>query len=1296
MTTDLVDGSVYPPPPADVPVDLTKPTAAYTRQAWIASFAVLAFVAGYFGLTWWFGRTTWKLVRIGLGGGSDAFISILLAVASAFLFLFLFKGLFSIRHGRDPSLVELTRDEQPELFAFVHRVARDAGAPTPHRVFLSPRVNAAVFYDLSLRNLLLPTRKNLEIGLGLVNVLTLDELKAVIAHEFGHFAQRTMAVGRWVYTAQQVAGHIVGARGWLDSALGVLSRIDIRIAWIGWLMRLMVWSIRAVLDTAFRGILLAQRAMSRHMEFQADLVAVSLTGSDSLVHGLHKLGAADDAAERAAGFMHNQLMQGRATEDLYALQSRFLSRLREIYDDETLGQAPPLPEQGRPGHRVFKDQLAQPPAMWSTHPPNREREENAKARYLPSTLDPRSSWTLFSDADAVRRRLTRQLLEQMAEAAGKELPGEPEPLEETLERLDGVLDKPPLERRYRGAYLGRSVVRATDDAGKLFDPVEEDPEQIRQALLALYPDALADELEALREVGQEVGLLKALKDGILDAPGGVIQHRGEEIPRRQLDDVIERVQAELTAAREVVQARDRACRTAHRSAARALGRGWEQHHLALVSLLHYAAHSEADLDDAAGWLHNTFQVVLADGRVTSAERQRMLTCSEEVHRLMRDFWDHRGDVRLPADLAEELEIETWAAALPKTFDFAAPSLANLGDWLGAVQSWIDAFKGSLGVLADRALERLLALEDHLRTCTLEGTDPGDAPEPAAVPKSYWTRPLGTEREPQKKLGLWDRFVLAEGWFPGTLRLVVALAVLTPALLFSGGVGMAKVIVYNGLGVPVRVQIGETIRAIQPGATARFEHPEESAVPVRTATMDGRVVERFEANLSNFVMDQVYNVASAAPLVEWTQTYGSTQEREPTLVGAPRWHRSRADHLFTEPPESISTSGSGGSREVLSGMADQAPVVQLNALGAAPADDLVRAHLRWDAVDDPDFGVWLMLAAQLLPDFEQLLLDRIEAAPRDVMLRRLEMDHLDRDAACETHRNEAAERADDPDSVYLLARCTAEGPERVAAFAQGHQRFPDHPWLAMAAGYDLVTERRWAEAQAALEPLITRLPQTGEWTALELARVRRVVAGAPWAANLSDLVPVSAALESMVNAESPQPQYDDGWTAWRLLAQGQYSLALDEAGDPQVRANVLRMAAASEGASPKLIAEAFALPPSDGIDRDSVWASLALAAREGQDTAPLSGLAAELGDEPEEVERLLGLLDADALRAAPERMHVARQGQQAFLQGQALVMGIVLLGDDAPAAWRWEARALLFAPERPVFSVPKQAPRAKDR
>src|SRR5699024_7168451 len=101
-------------------------------------------------------------------------------------------------------------------------------------------------------NLIFPSRKNLEIGLALVNTLTLGELRAVLAHEFGHFAQRSMAVGRWVYVAQQIASHLVTRRDILDDFLVGLANIDLRIRAGVAVVQLIIWSIRSLVEHLFQ------------------------------------------------------------------------------------------------------------------------------------------------------------------------------------------------------------------------------------------------------------------------------------------------------------------------------------------------------------------------------------------------------------------------------------------------------------------------------------------------------------------------------------------------------------------------------------------------------------------------------------------------------------------------------------------------------------------------------------------------------------------------------------------------------------------------------------------------------------------------------------------------------------------------------------------------------------------------------------------------------------------------------------------------------------------------------------
>src|SRR5690606_16295038 len=159
--------------------------------------------------------------------------------------------------------------------------------------------------------------------------------------------------------------------------LAAIGRLDIRVIWVAWILRTIVWSMRALLDTAFTGVVLVQRALGREMEFQADLVSVSVTGSDALINALHRLVAADDALEQAFSVAARERAHGRMVPDLYALQSLVTARMAEVLDDPEHGKAPPVPGSNPHQHRVFEQEIAQAPRMWSTHPSNHDREQNA-------------------------------------------------------------------------------------------------------------------------------------------------------------------------------------------------------------------------------------------------------------------------------------------------------------------------------------------------------------------------------------------------------------------------------------------------------------------------------------------------------------------------------------------------------------------------------------------------------------------------------------------------------------------------------------------------------------------------------------------------------------------------------------------------------------------------------------------------------------------------------------------------------------------------------------------------------
>ncbi len=1279
-TGDSVVEIIYPAGPCTAPENLTQATRAYKLRAWTAVAGLAIFVAVYLGLSGWFIWNALRLFRSVVDGNGNL-AGILAALCSAFFAVFMLKALFFLKRDTNTEgTIEVTAAQQPQLFGFLNRLADEAKAPKPHRVFLSARVNAAVFYDLSLFNLLWPSRKNLEIGLALVNVLTLGELKAVLAHEFGHFAQRSMAVGRWVYVAQQVAAQIISRRDALDKFLESLSRIDIRIAWIAWIMRLIVWSIRSLMESLFRGVVLAQRALSREMELQADLVAVSLTGSDALVHALHKLKAADEAWDRTLRFAGSELSKQRPVGNLFLVQQRVIEQMSRVLNRPDFCRPPPLPAENAASHRVFTAGLAVPPRMWATHPANAERENNAKRVYVKAPLDDRAAWSLFADAVALQEKMSLQMAPK-AEV-------QPAPIEESLRHLDQDFEMTYLDRRYRGAYLSRSPVRRAAAIEDLYKP-RPAISTLRAELDSLYPESLAKTLEQLRILAEERQSLEALREGTAQASEDSMRYRGQALTRRQLPAVISQLQAEIDTALDTVEAHEARCRTVHLAAAEQFGNGWPEFLQGRVAVLHYADHTEANLRDAQGFLANIYAVVTARRKVKEKALARLVSAANEVHEVLLGIWRQAPDVALDPALARRLGIERWQQAFGE-FKLPAPTRANIGEWLRVIDGWINSTAGNLSKLRLHALDSLLAAEAQVAGAVRNNADPGPAPgAPCQAPSRYPTLLPGRERARQKQLHWWDRFQLADGMVALIARLAVALCIVGGVLFFGQRVGDATIVVYNGLPRPVSVTVGKESLQVAAYGHAKMDVSPSSHYTVSARTLDGIVIESFDADPSVSLATYIYDIAGIAPLVSWTAVYGNVPPVEPRRLGAPRWSTSTADVLFEQPPSSISSKTGGGSRTVLSAFADHSPQQQLELLGndTEAVRAVANGHARWDPLTSPHIYEWLSLASAS-PEFGSILAARLRESPDDVLLHRFEQDTSkgsEHAAVCE--RDQAAARAHPQNGnlQYLATRCIADRIDRDTAFDQFHLRFPHNAWLQQAVGYGAAEQGRWEEAIAQLEQARPELPAMAPFIAVDSFRLYRVL-GRDSEPVALDLERQSERLRQLLAVESGGDQPKDPAKAYHELAGGHLNAALADAGpDPQDIARMRRLVAASDGATRQQIDAALALPDNQGIDSDSAWSALGLALRLHRDPSPYLEIIRKRRDHDDATERAIRFVESVTPGLSDSEIQKQLTGLDPELRGQAYTAATVSLGANALPEWRAMARKLLFASERPYFN-----------
>jgi heat shock protein HtpX len=176
----------------------------------------------------------------------------------------------------EPPGPPVTPETQPELLDLVADVAGAVGHPMPDATYLEADVNAAVLETGRLTRC-----RVLILGLPLLEVLTVEQLRAVLAHEFGHYVAGDTRVGRVTYRTRETVLRTVASLYWSDDGDD------------GWFLKL----VRAPFEWYARMFLRMTSAISRTQEFAADALAARVAGSDAQIGALRRAAACAPAFE---------------------------------------------------------------------------------------------------------------------------------------------------------------------------------------------------------------------------------------------------------------------------------------------------------------------------------------------------------------------------------------------------------------------------------------------------------------------------------------------------------------------------------------------------------------------------------------------------------------------------------------------------------------------------------------------------------------------------------------------------------------------------------------------------------------------------------------------------------------------------------------------------------------------------------------------------------------------------------------------------------------------------------------
>lgn len=400
---------IYPEAPPNVHDSVTQPSAAFKRDVVNVLLSIVLFIVAYIVLV-----VAGVLLAIAAGFGGimlmglyTNIVTIMLGLGLAGLGLmviyFLIKFIFKTNETDRSHLLEIKRSDQPILFEFIEKLTHEVNAPFPKRIYVSSDVNASVFYDSGFWSMFLPVRKNLQIGLGLVNATNISEFKAVLAHEFGHFSQRSMKLGSYVYNVNRVIYNLLFDNTDYQQTLEKWGNLSNYFAVFAGLTSGIVMGIQAILKQLYGIINKNYYSLSRQMEFHADAVAASVAGGNHLSLALRRFELAEGCYQDMLAVCNRLVGDNQRLSNLFPYHTLVMQQAARDLKIESKHGLPQIDQ--ATAHRlagsrvVVKDQ-------WASHPTNDERDSHLNQLNLITTPNHQSAWVVFTNPEALQRQVT--------------------------------------------------------------------------------------------------------------------------------------------------------------------------------------------------------------------------------------------------------------------------------------------------------------------------------------------------------------------------------------------------------------------------------------------------------------------------------------------------------------------------------------------------------------------------------------------------------------------------------------------------------------------------------------------------------------------------------------------------------------------------------------------------------------------------------------------------------------------------------------------------------------------------
>ncbi len=469
-------------------------------------------------------------IILGIGLGS---LGILIII---FLLKFIFKS-----HKVDRShLHEIKRIDAPKLFDLLDDIVKAVDTDFPKKVYLSADINASVFYDSSFWSMFFPIKKNLQIGMGLVNTITAEEFKAILSHEFGHFSQKTMKVGSYVYNVNQVIFNMLYDNDSYDKLMQSWASISGYFSFFVVIALKILELIQWLMQQMYAVVNKRYMALSREMEFHADEIAAHITGYEVLKSSLLRMSLADHAFNSVLAFYQEKFSENIKSKNLYRDHSFAMKFLAEDSNIETINGLPNVTLEAlnkfNKSKLVIEDQ-------WASHPTTEQRIqrlEQANLKAQQGHTYPANG--IFDNVEDIQKALTTKVFEAV--------------------EFNGEVSKMPFndfKTQYKKNFLNNTFSEIYNGYYDNKNPISFDIDTLKQEVsimhfIDLFSNKKIDVIKTVLAIQNDMEVLKQIADKTITIK--TFDYDGKKYKRKEAKQVLCKLEEELKVLKKLEKEND--------------------------------------------------------------------------------------------------------------------------------------------------------------------------------------------------------------------------------------------------------------------------------------------------------------------------------------------------------------------------------------------------------------------------------------------------------------------------------------------------------------------------------------------------------------------------------------------------------------------------------------------------------------------------------------------------------------------------------------------------------------------